>query len=140
VGNRDLFVSMLVGMLDTDTFEFRYASAGHDPAFLRNGSSVRSLDVTGPLLGVMKSEFGTRTVELRPGDTLVLATDGLTEARDRKGEMLGSEGAEAAIAAAPASAQQLADGLAKTVSTRAGNRLNDDLAILAVRVRDDANA
>jgi serine phosphatase RsbU (regulator of sigma subunit) len=140
VGNRELFVSMLVGMLDTDTFEFRYASAGHDPAFLRNGTTVRSLDVTGPILGVMQSEFETRTIDLHAGDTLVLATDGLSEARDRKGEMLGSEGAEAAIAAAPLSAQQLADGLAKHVSTRAGNRLNDDLAILVVRVRDDANA
>jgi sigma-B regulation protein RsbU (phosphoserine phosphatase) len=140
VGNRDLFVSMLVGILDTDTFQFRYASAGHDPAFLRHGTAVQPLEVTGPLLGIMQSEFETRTIELRPGDALVLATDGLTEARDRKGDMLGSEGAAAAVGAAPAAAQPLADALAKQVAARAGNRLTDDLAVLVVEVRKDAHA
>jgi serine phosphatase RsbU (regulator of sigma subunit) len=140
VRNQDLFVSMLVGMLDTDTFEFRYASAGHDPAFVRSGQNVRQLDVTGPLLGIMQADFGTHTIALQPGDTLVLATDGLTEARDRKGAMLGSEGAMAAIQTAPAQAQPLADALAALVAARAANRLSDDLAILAIGVREKADA
>ncbi|HEY1428145.1 MAG TPA: PP2C family protein-serine/threonine phosphatase [Candidatus Tumulicola sp.] len=138
VRNQDLFVSMLVGMLDTETFAFRYASAGHDPAFVRNGATVRQLDVTGPLLGIMQTDFETRSIALRPGDTLVLATDGLTEARDRKGEMLGSEGAMAAIQNGPPGAQALADALAAHVAARAANRLSDDLAILVVEVRKDA--
>jgi serine phosphatase RsbU (regulator of sigma subunit) len=140
VRNRDLFVSMFVGMLDTESFEFRYSNAGHDPAFVRSGATARGLEVTGPILGVMQSDFETRTVALHPGDTLVLATDGLTESRDRSGEMLGSEGAQAAIERAPVQAQALADALAALVATRGANRLRDDLAILVVAIREDARA
>jgi sigma-B regulation protein RsbU (phosphoserine phosphatase) len=88
----------------------------------------------------MQSDFETRTVALHPGDTLVLATDGLTESRDRSGEMLGSEGAQAAIERAPVQAQALADALAALVATRGANRLRDDLAILVVAIREDARA
>ncbi len=88
-----LFVSMFVGVLDTRTFALQYASAGHDSAFVRRSDSVQQLAVTGPVLGVMEEPFGTQTVDLRPGDAVVLATDGLTEARDRAGNLLQDVGA-----------------------------------------------
>lgn len=133
VRNPYLFVSMFVGILNTDTFELQYASAGHDSAFLRRSDSVRQLAVTGPVLGVMEETFETRTIVLRAGDTLVLATDGLTEARDRTGNMLHEAGAMRLIDRSPQGAQALADSLVAQVRAVAGNRLRDDLAILVVR-------
>jgi len=133
VRNPYLFVSMFVGILNTDTFELRYASAGHDSAFLRRSDSVRQLAVTGPVLGVMDEPFDTRAVVLQAGDTLVLATDGLTEARDRAGNLLNEVGAMRLIDRSPRGAQALADSLVAQVRAIAGNRLRDDLAILVVR-------
>ena len=88
VGNPYLFVSMFVGVLDTSTFRLEYGSAGHDCAFLRRRGTVEQLSVTGPVLGVMEEPFYSKRSISRRGDTLVLATDGLTEVRDRDGNPL----------------------------------------------------
>jgi serine phosphatase RsbU (regulator of sigma subunit) len=136
VGNPYLFVSMFVGMLDTTTFHLEYGSAGHDCAFLRRRSGVQQLSVTGPVLGVMEEPFYSKTVELSPGDMLVLTTDGLTEVRNREGQPLLASGAMELIERAGPHAQQLADQLVAKVRARGGNRLRDDLAVLAIRLID----
>ncbi len=134
VENPYLFVSMFVGVLDTETFQLRYASAGHDSAFMRRASGVQQLAVTGPVLGVMEEPFGTKSVVMEDGDTLVLATDGLTEARKRTGEQLRETGAMELIEHASVEPQLLADELVAQVRALGGNQLRDDLAILAIRV------
>lgn len=131
-----IFVSMFVGVLDTDALRLTYASGGHDAAFVRRRSGVVQLAVTGPVLGVMEEPFGAETVYLQPGDTLVLATDGLTEVRNRAGEQLSELGAMELIERASPGAQQLADELAASVRARGGIRIRDDLAILAIRILD----
>ncbi len=136
VGNPYLFVSMFVGVLDTTTFRLEYGSAGHDCAYLRSRSGVEPLAVTGPVLGVMEEPFYSRTIDLDPGDTLVLATDGLTEVRNRDGKPLNGTGAMELIARAAPHAQQLADELVSQVRARGGSRVHDDLAILAIRMMD----
>jgi sigma-B regulation protein RsbU (phosphoserine phosphatase) len=136
VENPYLFVSMLVGVLDTQTLELRYASAGHDSAFIRSASGVHQMAVTGPVLGVMEEPFGVKVVYLEEGDTIVLATDGLTEARDRTGEQLHEEGAMRLIAASSEKPQLLADELVAQVRALGGNEARDDLAVLVVRVHE----
>jgi energy-coupling factor transport system substrate-specific component len=144
VENPYLFVSMFVGVLDTETLQLRYASAGHDSAFIRRYQSVQQLAVTGPVLGVMEEPFDTKTVFLEDGDTVVLATDGLTEARGRDGEQLHERGAMDLIAASDPQPQALADELVAKVKALGGNQMRDDLAVLAIRVHepeaDDADA
>jgi len=136
VENPYLFVSMFVGVLDTQTLQFRYASAGHDSAFVRRANEVQQLAVTGPVLGVMEEPFETKTLYLEDGDTLVLVTDGLTEARNRAGEQLGDEGAMALIAASNPQPQLLSDELVAKVKAIEGNRTRDDLAVLSIRVHE----
>lgn len=137
VGNPYLFVSMFVGVLDTDTFRLEYGSAGHDSAYVRRRTGgVEQLAVTGPVLGVMDEPFGTKTVDLSFGDTLVLTTDGLTEVRNPDGQPLSGAGAMELIERAGTHAQQLADDLVEAARSRGGRRLRDDLAILTVRVMD----
>jgi sigma-B regulation protein RsbU (phosphoserine phosphatase) len=134
VENPYLFVSMWLGILDTDTLVLRYASAGHDSAFIRRSSNVQQLPVTGPILGVMEEPFETRQTNLERGDLLVLTTDGLTEARTRSGNQLTESGAMELIAKGTERAQALADELVASVRALSRNRLRDDLAILVVRV------
>lgn len=137
VENPYLFVSMFVAVLDTDTLALRYASAGHDSAFIRRShNTVEQLAVTGPVLGVMEEPFETKTLYLEDGDTLVLATDGLTEARTRDGNQLREAGAAALIQASNRQPQLLADELVAKVRSLGGNRQRDDLAVLAIRVHD----
>jgi serine phosphatase RsbU (regulator of sigma subunit) len=136
VGNPYLFVSMFVGVLDTVTFRLEYGSAGHDCAYLRRRDGVQQLSVTGPVLGVMEEPFYSKTIELEPGEMLVLTTDGLTEVRNRAGVPLLGSGAMELIERASPHAQELADELVAQVRSRGGSRLRDDLAVLAIRVMD----
>ncbi len=136
VENPYLFVSMFIAVLDTETLQLRYASAGHDSAFLRRSGGVSQLAVTGPVLGVMEEPFETKTLYLEDGDTLVLATDGLTEARNRAGEQLHEVGAMELIQRSSQRPQLLADEVVAQVRALGGNKTRDDLAVLAIRVHD----
>jgi len=75
----------------------RYANAGHCPMLLmRTEGRVERLDSTGGVLGVHESfEYEERTVELAPGDLLLLYTDGVSEASDAGERMYGDVGLEA---------------------------------------------
>lgn len=135
IKNPSLFVVCFVGILDIPKMELEYASAGHAGAFLRRGGNVTQLDVTGPIIGLDPS-FGyeTRTLQLLRGDLILLATDGLTEARDRKGRLLEDTGAMRLLGEGPREPQACADSLVTRVRTLTGGTVEDDLAILVVAI------
>ncbi|MCD6726882.1 MAG: SpoIIE family protein phosphatase [Solirubrobacteraceae bacterium] len=69
----------------------RYSSAGHPPPLLVREGAVRALAAHGPMLGVFEDpELPQRSFTLRPGDRVVLYTDGVTETR-YDGELFGEE-------------------------------------------------
>ena len=73
----------------------RYVNAGHCPPLLvrAGGGSIRNLDATGLPAGMLEEAvYEARDVTLRPGDMLVLYTDGLTEAEDPDGRAFGEGG------------------------------------------------
>lgn len=129
----DTFVVLFLGVIDTRTGEVRYASAGHEPAWLRKDSNVEILSPTGPLIGVMpESMFESRTLQLSPGDTLLVSTDGLTESRDARDRMLDAEGVRRWLEEIEASAQTTADTIVDRLHRRTST-IEDDLALLVVR-------
>lgn len=135
------FISIFVGLLDEREMTLRYASAGHGPAYLRRGPQIEQLPVTGPLVGLMSTdEFQTRELPLEPGDLLVLATDGLTEARDASGISLGDAGAMRLIREGFDEPQELADELVSEVTRYVGGRIADDLALLIIKVAARADS
>jgi sigma-B regulation protein RsbU (phosphoserine phosphatase) len=136
VSDPNLFVVVFAGMLDGAGMTLRYASAGHSGAFLRRHGDVTQLAVTGPMIGLDATfAFESRTVALEAGDTIVLATDGLSEARDRDGAFLGDEGAMAFLAASTeTSPERLAGDLVAHVRGRSDGRLADDLALLVLAI------
>ncbi len=84
----DLFVTVFYGILDIETGELRYANGGHNPPLLaRTDGTVASLPGTGGMaMGVMRGlTYKEDSVTLTPGDTLLLYTDGISEAMDRDG-------------------------------------------------------
>jgi serine phosphatase RsbU (regulator of sigma subunit) len=127
------FVSLFAAVLDTKQATLRYSSAGHSPVYIRRGDDVRLLPVTGPLVGLRADDdFGLMTEQLAPGDVIVMSTDGLTEARDKFGNMLDDDGAMRIIRQAPLRPQKMADAIVSEVSRVCGGRIADDLALLVV--------
>jgi len=87
------FATAFVATVSIVTGKLSYASAGHNPALLvAQSGDVRWLRSTGIPLGVFPSvEYGLGEAELLPGDTLVVYSDGFTEAADKNDHEYGEE-------------------------------------------------
>ena len=87
------FATAFLGILSTDTGALRFASAGHDPTILvRAGGEVELLMPTGMPLGLMPdAKYTVSEARLEPGDSLVMYTDGITEAANPEQEEFGRE-------------------------------------------------
>jgi sigma-B regulation protein RsbU (phosphoserine phosphatase) len=110
------------------------ASAGHMPALLRSSAGpVRPIGHHGLPLGLFANAGLTNSwVTLRPGDTMLLYTDGVTEARQGR-EQYGEQRLRALLTAAgQLSAPGLVDAVEEDVLTFTGGSHTDDLAILAL--------
>ena len=89
-----MFVTALYAVYTPETGEFTYASGGHDaPLLVRADGSSELLPLTGGIaLGIIPGfEYGQNTVTLNPGETIILYTDGVTEAMNSEGEQFGVE-------------------------------------------------
>ena len=109
-----LFVTLLLGVLDANTGSVQLVNAGHDaPWLLRQGEAVLQLQAAaeagGPPLCVLPDfAYPVQHIQLQPGDTLYLATDGITEAANPLGLLYGGKRLQNALQAAllAGSAQQ----------------------------------
>jgi phosphoserine phosphatase RsbU/P len=137
---RDKFVTAFYGVLDFRNHVLTFSNAGHNPPILRHrDGSMEYLMDGGLALGVMPdSLYEERPVALRPGDLLVLYTDGVSEAESPHGDQFGTARIEQAMARmAHRTAQEILDALVEEVREFAGERgQSDDLTLLVVRVKD----
>lgn len=121
------------------------ACAGHPrPLVVRADGTVEVVEASGTLLGILPDpELHEARVSLGRGDSLVLYTDGVTEAR-RGGELLGEQGLVDALAAAAGltSAAAVTEAVTRAVDDfRDGTAPGDDVAVVTVRVPlDDEDA
>jgi len=85
------FVTLFLGRIDTKSGTVEYANAGHTPPLWISRDGVTELGETDLLLGIVtKADYTQRTLQLGPGDSLILFTDGVTEAEDSDGNEFGS--------------------------------------------------
>ena len=101
----DSFVSIFLGIVDPELRVLTYASAGHDPVLLFcPGRATQTLAPTAPVVGVFEESqklFHQRLVYLEPGgSTLVVTTDGVTEARSADGTFISRDAILATLDAA----------------------------------------
>jgi len=95
-----MFVSEFLGILKISTGEIVYSNGGHNlPYVLRRDGSLKMLPKMGGMaLGVMdEMSYHCAEVKLHAGDSLVMYTDGVTEAMNEAGELFGEEGLEQAL-------------------------------------------
>ncbi|MCU1231048.1 MAG: serine phosphatase [Acidobacteria bacterium] len=129
------FVTLFLGRLDTATGVIEYANAGHTPPLHVRREQVDELIETDLLLGVVtRAEYNNRTLLLEPGDSLVLFTDGVTDAEGGTGPELGT--VELMKALSPlhgAGATEVGNAIEEAVLQHVGDApLADDVTLIVV--------
>ncbi|NBS63079.1 MAG: HAMP domain-containing protein [Betaproteobacteria bacterium] len=132
------FTTLFIGLLDLETGLLTYSSAGHNPPLLRRASGgLEQLDqATGLVLGVIEDAvYDEARVQMLPGDTLVLYTDGITEAHDAQQQMFGLDRLETICRETPISpVPNLIDRMMSSVDEFAGSTPQyDDITLLVLR-------
>ena len=91
--SRGMFVTMMVGIYDSNKKELKLSSAGHEPPLiLKKDGTFSTFEEAGPPLGIMaKTKYTENTISFDES-SMYIFTDGITEIKDSKGEMLGSDG------------------------------------------------
>lgn len=138
-----VFVTLLFGILDTESGRLVYCSAGHTRGLIRraNGTGdVEVLDVQSPLAGAFPEvAYVDGEASLARGDALILYTDGVTEAR-RRARMLGEDGLVKMVRRLGATpTAEIPDAIFAEVLSYSGDRLADDVAIISVGRTPDAS-
>ncbi|MER5955771.1 SpoIIE family protein phosphatase [Streptomyces longhuiensis] len=141
-GTDPRFCTVLFGLLAPDGdhggFRITLASGGHPPALLIRADGTADYLPTpgGQLIGVLPdARIATITFRLHPGDTLLLHTDGLTEAHTAvRGDRYGDDALlDFGRALAPTTAQHTITAIRELLDTL-GTGVDDDTAVLAVSV------
>jgi phosphoserine phosphatase RsbU/P len=105
-------------------------NCGHHPPLLRHGGGLRPLTGTTALPLGLDDDFTAFTASWRPGDRLLLYTDGLVESRNQHGDFLPEDQIAAALSAADC--DQALDMLITAVRLHTGGHGHDDMALLLV--------
>lgn len=125
-------VTMLLGILDLTTGVIRMACAGHeDPLLLTADGKASFVRLEGGLpLCVAEFPYPLETVTLKPGESLVLVTDGVTEAQDSEGRLFGRD----RLKPGGTNSTAIVDGIRDQVRNyEGGMEATDDLTIMAIR-------
>jgi sigma-B regulation protein RsbU (phosphoserine phosphatase) len=132
-----LFVTMFCGKLQLASGEVLYSNGGHNPPYvLRSSGDVELLPcVGGPVLGLIDtSPYELGRVTLHAQESLVLYTDGVTEATDRENVFFESRLETCLRAARGSTAQQLVEYVSDAVQAfTAGAPQADDITLVALR-------
>lgn len=132
-----MFVTIFLACYETRTGRVTYANAGHpSPVVLEPDGKVRSFgQTTGTVIGIFQDYVCEQASEsLGPGESLMLYTDGATEARNTAKELLGEARLEALVATcAGTGARESCERITAGVMEYQGSELADDLTLLVLK-------
>ena len=138
-GNSNMFATIFFGLLNPLDGSLMYINAGHEPPFLiSNGTLKTRLLPTGPAVGMLPDmDFKTEWLQMNPGDSLLLFTDGATDALNSKHEPFSEERLIATATQPSNSAQSQLSGIVSAVEAHiAGREQYDDITLLAVKRKE----
>ena len=134
----NLFVTCFYGILDQSTGLLTYCNAGHNPPFLissRDDGSVQPLTATGMPIGVDEEAYwSTATVQIEPGDVLLLYTDGIPEAQNGESQFFKEwRMLDVAHSKMDSSAHEIQGSILEALTTFVGDAPQfDDITLLVV--------
>lgn len=142
VNDEDVFVTILLGILNNKTHQFIYTRAGHElPLLIDYRGAVKQLQKgEGQALGVLDSVIlDEQTIDLSDNSIMVLYTDGLSDAIDRQNQRFGIQRLLRTICNMPGhSVSNVCDGVINSVMNHQKQLPQfDDITIVAVRARTD---
>lgn len=130
------FATLFFGVLDPATGRVAYINCGHNPPVLlhADGMSQSQLEHTGPAVGVVPDcVFALGYTRLAPGDTLLVYTDGVTEARSPTGEFFGEERLLQAACLPGMTGKMIADNVERGLYAHIGNAAQfDDITMMTI--------
>lgn len=134
----DMFVTVFYGIMNTKTGEIIYSNAGHNPPYIlkKDGTVVETELTHDIVLGIMEdTKFKTKNITLKPGDTIYLYTDGVTEAMNKKNELYSEERLEKElIKHKDSSPQEIINGIISSVKEfTKGAEQSDDITMLTLK-------
>lgn len=139
----DMFITMLYMILNTRTRELKFARAGHERPLLNraNNGGPQALDAPGIAIGLADADVFDGVIEdvslqLESGDTVVVYTDGITEALNKDNEEWGLERLIETIAKeAPNGVEPLTAAIRQRIALHVGAQSQyDDMTLLALSV------
>ena len=134
-GESRFFVTATLGLFNIKTGSLVLTNTGHPPTYRVRGPEVEEILLPSSPLGGLGRHYGSRTLELAPGDVVVWLSDGLIEATDRAGEPFGYDSVAASLAgAAGESAVDVRNRLLTAVERHAaGQPAGDDRTLMVMR-------
>ncbi len=129
----EVFITLSVLILDKKNKTARYSGAGDLPLIYRSDKAEKIIS-KGVLLGFSHSgEYEDVEIKLKSGDKLFLFTDGITEARNKSGELYGEERFLEFVSNINNEEDPL-DQIQKEILTYCGGEMDDDLSLISVNV------
>ena len=133
-----MFITLWVGILDLNTYELTYTSAGHNPPVIVQGGKAEYLRTKNSfvLAGMKGMVYKENTLTLNHGDVLYLYTDGVTEADTAEHELYGEE---RLLKCFENTGEMTAEQSIQTVKTSvnefvSGNDQFDDMTMLCIKL------
>ncbi|MFC1800068.1 GAF domain-containing SpoIIE family protein phosphatase [Candidatus Eisenbacteria bacterium] len=131
------YATLFYGVLDTREHTIHYCNAGHNPPFVfRKSGEPERLKIGGTVVGCFgATDYSDARVAIRPGDVLVMYSDGVTEARDGRGEEFGESGiADVIVSSIDDPAESLLLKLIDMVKAHVGQAPpGDDITVVVVK-------
>jgi len=130
------FVTMFYAELEHKSGRLLYSSAGHNPPILVQNGSIKQLELGGTPLALFEdTDYELHKVGLATSDTVVMYTDGVTEAMNDQWEQFGTERLEAVIKQhSKESSKELAEHILQAVRKfTSGAAQSDDITLLILR-------
>jgi sigma-B regulation protein RsbU (phosphoserine phosphatase) len=137
------YATLFFADYDDSSRQLRYGNCGHlPPLVLRTDGRLKRLTATATVLGLFEEwECSVAEVQLAPGDTLVLYTDGVTEAESAEGEEFGEARLiETLRAQRHLPVNSLLDTIVATVQQFSNREQADDITLVVARCRDRLTA
>ena len=134
-GLESRFVTLMFGIVYPDG-TLTYCNAGHNPPLVIGVSGIRRLQEGGPVVGLLEfAPFSEGRIKLDRGDTIIVFSDGVSEALNTAGDEFGDPRLEAVTADTSAlSAQAIVDRIVAAVRTfTKGAAQSDDITVMVVR-------
>ena len=126
-------------MLNDNDRSIQYVNAGHNPPLLIRNGKITKLQKGGMILGVMKTAvpYLSEKIQLQSGDTLIMFTDGVTEAMDKNRNEFSDERLEQlAVKLYTKSAPEIISSIQSEIQNfSSGTVQSDDITLMVIKVR-----